>query len=178
MKKSILHKELFTARDTNTNEYLEALTLNEQTLQTEWVVPTATAIGRAAVPVAKAGWQATKWTASKLAQFARKKPIITAVGTTAALNPDATKEIATNIIDTGKSVADSAETVTNLAATTADATAKTLEIVQNTTDKITDPSHWGSSAAKAGLSIAAGVALYKMFSNWLRKDERSRRRDR
>ena len=70
MKKSILHKDLFTAKDTNTNEYLDVLTLNEQTLQTEWL-GAARVIGQGAAKVAKPAWQATKWAGSKLGQLGK-----------------------------------------------------------------------------------------------------------
>jgi hypothetical protein len=70
MKKSILHKELFTARDTNTNEYLEALTLNEQTLHKE-VVGLARVGAAIAKPAGKYAWQGLKWTGTKIGQLGK-----------------------------------------------------------------------------------------------------------
>ena len=152
MKKSILHKDTFATKKTDTSAYLDSLMVNEQTLQVDEAFP---AIAAGAARLGPHLMKFGRWVLPKL-----KK-----AGTTIVKNP-------------WKSA--SATTAATVAATTIPeipkVTSSVMQTLKNIAEKgadLTSSSTWQGMAVSAGLTAGAGLLLYKMYKDWLasRKDD-------
>ena len=152
MKKSILHKDTFATKKTDTSAYLDSLMVNEQTLQVDEAIPAiAAGVARLGPHLMKFG----RWVLPKLKT----------AGTTILKNPWKSASAATAAATAATTIPEVPEVTSSVM--------QTLKNIVKAGEGATDPSTWQGMAVSAGLTAGAGLLLYKMYKDWLasRKDD-------